>query len=285
MPTMRNVLHDYLTDSHDLQRIAIALAKGNASRGARRLDLRRPGTWEFSGFSQNGEDGILDVLLSHLPAASRDCLEIGAADGVQNNTTWLALTQLYRVVMVEGDPARSAKAQRLLGASAIATSFACRFVTRDNAAELISLVGSATPDLLSLDIDGNDWYVAQALLRAGMRPKIIAVEYNSTFGPERSVTIPYAADFDYTRAHPTRLYYGASLRAWHTLFEAQGYRFVTVDRNGVNAFFADPAAIDRAFLDAVEPLAWAENVYQVRACGARGEAQYALIREMEVVAV
>ncbi|MGE4240230.1 hypothetical protein [Ramlibacter sp.] len=282
---MRNLLRDYLTDSHDLQRIAIAIAKGHASRSARRLDPRRPPTWEFSGFSQNGEDGILDVLLASLRAPTRDCLEIGAADGVQNNTTWLALTQLYRCVMVEGNPALSAKARRLLGASAIAASFENRFVTRDNAAELIALVGNASPDLLSLDIDGIDWHVAQALLRAGLRPKVVAVEYNSTFGPERSVTIPYAADFDYGRAHATRLYYGASLRAWRSLFEPQGYRFVTVDRNGVNAFFADPAALEDGFLDAVQPHAWAENVYQVRTSGARGEAQFALIRDMELLEV
>ncbi|HSB19970.1 MAG TPA: hypothetical protein VLD85_08190, partial [Anaeromyxobacteraceae bacterium] len=55
----------------DRQRIAIALARGGAMMQARRIDLSRPGTWEFSGFSQNGEDGILDVLRSQLTSSNR----------------------------------------------------------------------------------------------------------------------------------------------------------------------------------------------------------------------
>ena len=55
---------DYLIDYKDRQRIAIALAKGGTSKLSREIDLRDPLTWEFSGFSQNGEDGIIDVLRS-----------------------------------------------------------------------------------------------------------------------------------------------------------------------------------------------------------------------------
>ena len=55
-------LFNYLLDVRDRQRINIALSKGAAMMHARNIDLTQPGTWEFSGFSQNGEDGILDVL-------------------------------------------------------------------------------------------------------------------------------------------------------------------------------------------------------------------------------
>lgn len=282
---MRNILHDYLTDLADAQRVALAVTKGMAGRSLRRVDERHPSTWEFSGFSQNGEDGILDVLRSRLLEPGRDFLEIGAANGVQNNTSWLMVTEQYHGVMVEGNPALSAKAARLLANCGIGVQFVQRFVTRENAAELAGLCPTQQPDVFSLDIDGNDYYIADALLKAGLRPKIVVLEYNSVYGPERSVTIPYAAEFDYRRAHPTNLYYGVSLKGWQALWGAAGYRFVTVDRCGVNAVFADPAAFQPGFLDAVVPLTWAENAYQVRASGRRGEAQYDLIRSMAVVDV
>jgi len=282
---MRNILHDYLTDLHDFQRIAIAIAKGGVAREAREIDLTQPSTWEFSGFSQNGEDGIIDILKSALREPNRYFLEIGSADGVQNNTTWLLVSQQYHGVMVEGDPAKSAKARRLLAGCGIGVRFESRFVTRENAEELLQLCAHAQPDLFSLDIDGNDYYIAQALLNARLRPKIVIVEYNSIFGPQRSVTIPYSPDFDYRKANPTRLYYGVSLGAWQKLFGAAGYRFVTVERNGVNAIFADPAQFRSGFLDAVKALNYAENTYQVSASGKRGEEQFALIRGLELVEV
>lgn len=282
---MRNILYDYLTDLHDYQRVAISIAKGHAARGLRRPDPAHPGTWEFSGFSQNGEDGVIDVLRSALRQPSRDFLEIGAADGVQNNTSWLLVTEQYHGVMVEGSPALSAKSKRLLSGCGIGVQFANRFVTRENAAELLALCDGRTPDVFSLDIDGNDYYVARALLDAGLRPKIVVLEYNSAFGPERSVTIPYTPSFDYRAAHPSQLYYGVSLRGWQNLFTAAGYRFVTVERNGVNAFFADPAQFVPGFLEGLQPLAWAENTYQVRVSGKRGEEQYAVIGALKTVEV
>lgn len=282
---MRNIFHDYLTDLHDFQRVAIAIAKGTAARAARSIDLKHPATWEFSGFSQNGEDGIIDVLRSALLRPSRDFIEIGSADGVQNNSSWLFVTEQYRGLMVEGNAAKSAKARRLLAGCGIGARFEPRFVMRDNVAELLALCPQMQPDLLSLDIDGNDYHVADALLTAGLRPKIAVVEYNSVFGPRRSVTIPYAPAFDYQRAHPSHLYYGVSLGAWRNLFGRAGYHFVTVERNGVNAIFADMSQFPAAFLEAVVPLPYAENYYQVGVTGKRGEEQYALISAMALLEV
>jgi len=282
---MLNTLHDYLTDLHDLQRIGIALARGAAARESRRIDLAAPASWEFSGFSQNGEDGLIDVLRSQLRTGNRFFLEIGAANGVQNNSSWLMTTQGFHGVMVEGNAAFSAKARRLFATNAIGVDFVSRFVTRDNAAALLDLCETREPEVFSLDIDGIDYYVAQALLAAGLRPRIVVVEYNSVFGPERSVTVPYQAAFDRERAHASGLYYGVSLAAWRSFFGGAGYRFVTVDSNGVNAVFVDPAHFDAAFLDRIVPLQWAENAYQVRASGLRGEAQFDLVAKLPLESV
>lgn len=282
---MRNFLFDFLTDLRDRQRVTIAIAKGSAARVARKIDLKYPATWEFSGFSQNGEDGIIDVLKSALLHSNLFFFEIGSADGVQNNTSWLLTTGQYNGLLVEGNKQMSEKSRRLLSDSNIASRFESRFVTRENVGELLSLCSHRDPDLFSLDIDGNDYYVAHALFNRGLRPKIVVVEYNSAFGPDRSVTIPYTPDFNYRKAHPKQLYYGVSLRAWQKFLAGIGYRFVTVDRNGVNAFFVDPTQYQPGFLEDIVPLAYAENRYQVLATGRRGEDQYALIGGLELIEI
>lgn len=280
---LRRIRH-YFEAVEDRQRIAIALARG-ARMAARRVDLREPASWELSACSQNGEDGVLDVLRSQLHAPGRSFIEIGAADGIQNNSAWLALAEGCAGLMVEGDAHRVARARRLLPLYAVGVEMHAQFVTRDNAAALVERAPYRDPDVCSLDIDGNDHAIAAALLAAGLRPKIWVVEYNSTFGPERRVCIPYREDFDYARAHPTRLYYGVSLAGWRAWFAAQGYRFVTVERNGVNAFFADPAAFVPGFLDAVQGLQWAENRYQWVRFRTPWQAQYQHIAELPLQAL
>src|SRR5258708_29993720 len=95
---------NYLLDMRDRQRIIIALTKGAAMMHARNIDLTRPATWEFSGFSQNGEDGILDVLRRQLRSSNRYFIEIGAADGIDNNTAWLVVAEKYGGFMIESKP-------------------------------------------------------------------------------------------------------------------------------------------------------------------------------------
>jgi len=278
-------LRNYLFDLRDRGRIAIALARAGAMLQARQVDLARPGTWEFCGFSQNGEDGILQVLRSRLRAPSRDFIEVGAGDGVENNTAWLAVAEKYSGLMVEGDAHCADRARRVM--RAVNLSVECRrlFVTRENAAGLVPRAPRNAPDVLSLDIDGNDYYVARALLDAGLRPKIAVVEYNSVFGPERRMTIEYREGFDFKRAHETELYYGVSLAGWRACFEGYGYRFVTVERNGANAFFADPAQFDTGFLDGVRGLAFAESQYQLRKFGVPSEEQFRLIASQKFVTI
>ena len=265
-------------------RLAFALARGGAMMHARRLDPADPGTWEFAGFSQNGEDGILDVLRRHLLAPNRYCIEIGASDGLENNTAWLLLAEQYAGLLVEGDPEKSKQSRRLL-TYGVGIECAQMFVTRDSVPALRALAWRADPDVFSLDIDGMDYHVAGALFDGGFRPAIFVVEYNAVFGPERPLTVPYRPDFDCARAHPTALAYGVSIAGWRRFFEPRGYRFVTVNRHGVNAFFVDPTRVDRAFLDGVRGLPYAENLFQYRKFHRSSEEQFALIADQPFVAI
>ncbi len=265
-------------------RLAFAMARGGAMMQARRIDPADPGTWEFSGFSQNGEDGILDVLRRHLVAANRYCIEIGASDGLENNTAWLLLAEQYAGLLIEGDPEKSQRSRRLMQ---YGVGIECHpmFVTRESVAAIRALAWRPDPDVFSLDIDGMDYHVAEALFEGGFRPAIFVVEYNAVFGPERSMTVPYRPDFDSSTAHPTHLAYGVSIAAWRKFFERRGYRFVTVNRHGVNAFFADPQRLDAGFLERVRGLPYAENLFQYRKFHRPSEAQFALIADQPFVTV
>lgn len=272
------------SESTDRQRIAIALAKGGAMMHARRVDPANPATWEFSGFSQNGEDGILDVLRGRLLRSNRYCIEIGASDGIECNTAWLLVAEQYSGLMIEGDPELAKRCRRMARYS-IGAECHQMFVTRESIPALKALAWHDDPDVLSLDIDGVDYHVAEALLDGGFRPRIVLVEYNAAFGPERSLTVPYRPDFSFAEAHPSRLYYGVSIAGWRRFFERRGYRFITVNRHGVNAFFVDPACFEPGFLAGVRGLAFAENLFQYRALRLPCDGQFALIADQPFVTI
>jgi hypothetical protein len=278
-------LYNYMLDVRDRQRIAIGLSKGAAAMLARHVDLRRPASWEFSGFSQNGEDGILGVLRDQLKEQNRYFIEIGAADGIDNNSAWLVMTAKYNGIMIDGNPRLIARARRIVANYSVGTECQHMFVTAASAPVLKSLALHHDPDVFSLDIDGNDYYVAKAILEVGFRPKIFVVEYNSVFGPERSVTIPYRDDFVFGDAHASQLYYGVSISGWRRFFAEHGYRFITVDRNGVNGFFVDPVHVSQEFLEQVTPLTFAENQYQLGEFRRPSESQFELISGQPLVTI
>jgi hypothetical protein len=112
----------------------------------------------------------------------------------------------------------------------------CAFVTRDNVNELLLRNGiRGDIGLFSLDIDGNDYWVWDAL--SCVSPEIVVCEYNSLFGPRRQVTIPYQEDFVREKAHYSHLYFGASIAALHALAERKGYSLVGSNTAGCNLFF------------------------------------------------
>lgn len=273
-------LLNYLLDLRIRQKIIIGLSKGAAMMAARNIDLTRPATWEFSGFSQNGEDGILDVLRKQLSDSNRYFIEIGSADGIENNSAWLVVAEKYDGLMIDGNIKLVASANRIVVPYSIGAESKSIFVTRENVNDLKKLAFHLDPDVFSLDIDGNDFYIAEALVNGGFRPKIFVVEYNSAYGPVRNATVEYRDDFVFSTAHPTQLYYGVSIMGWRKFFEQHGYQFVTVDRNGVNAFFVDPRYYKVSFLAGIQGLAFAENKYQLRKFRVSHDKQFQLISEL-----
>ncbi len=275
----------FLKSLRSMQRVNMALARGAATCSLRAIDLSDPATWEFSGFSQNGEDGIIDLLTRRIKEPNRYFIEIGASDALENNTTWLAVARRYSGIWIEGDKSTSQWCSYLFTALNYGVDSVCMFVTKENVEYLKKQSLHANPDVFSLDIDGNDYYIADAVLSAEMRPKIFIVEYNSTFGPEMSVTIPYRDDFRNNRAYGENLYYGCSIAAWKNLFARFGYYFVGVDTNGVNGIFVDPAEFDTEFLQNINRRNFAENFAQLREYKSGWVKQFELISNRELVII
>lgn len=273
----------YLKQVRSLQRINMALSRGGAAGVLRDLDPRKPLSWEFSGFSQNGEDGLLDFLTRRIIKPNRYFIEIGASDGIENNTAWLAIARRFNGIWIEGDPTVSEWCKYLFTSLNYGVESLNMFVTRESAGELKKLALYQDPDVFSLDIDGNDYYVAEAVLASGLKPKIFIVEYNSAFGPEKCVTIPYREDFRILRDSGENLYYGCSIGAWKKLFARHGYSFVTADSNGVNALFLNPAEFDAGFVRELKGLDFAENFSQLREYRTAWQGQLALLRGRELV--
>ena len=159
------------------------------------------------------------------------------------------------------------------------------FVNKDNISEIFQRCLYKDMDFLCIDIDGNDYYLLKLFLESGFSPSVICVEYNSTYGPDRSITIKYADDFCYSQAHESMLYYGVSVSAWKKFLASHGYTFITCDSRGVNAFFAKTDRFDDEFLSRIDGLAYQENFYELKRFKAPHYERFKLIENMDFVEV
>jgi hypothetical protein len=191
---------------------------------------------EFTVFSQFGEDGILQYLTQRVPLSTRYFVEFGVEDYLESNTRFLLINDNWSGLVLDSEPRfiESIRQDPWLWRYDLTAS--CTFVTRDNIDETLR-TQVPTPDvgLLSIDLDGNDYWVWQAIV--SIRPRIVVCEYNSLFGATHAVTVPYDASFSRGRAHFSHLYFGASLPALCRLATAKGYDFVGCNSKGTNAFF------------------------------------------------
>ena len=252
------------------------IARGNASSCLRQLDEKNPHTWEFSGFSQNGEDGIIDFLTRKLKSENKYFVEIGASNGLENNSAWLASVRKYSGLMIDGSSEAINKAKLIQ--HNLGVEYECIFVDAENILTLKNKLLFHNPDVFSLDIDGNDYYLAKTILDSGIRPKIFVVEYNSAYGPHNSLTIEYDKDFYYGKNDDSYIYYGVSITGWKTMFKKHDYHFVGVDSNGVNGFFIDKREFEPEFYNNINVVNYRENFFQLKNFRTTWEAQFNLIR-------
>ena len=195
---------------------------------------------EFRNYSQNGEDGILWYIFSIIGTTSKRCVEICAGSGEQCNTSNLIINHGWTGMLCDGSEANVARGRELFGSHPDTSQFPPRFVhawiTAENVDRLIrdNRFGGEI-DLLSLDIDGVDYWIWNAIHVAS--PRVVIAEIQAIWGGERSVTVPYSPDFQAGFHKGFGIYSGASLPAFVKLAAKKGYRLVAAQRYGYNAVF------------------------------------------------
>lgn len=191
---------------------------------------------EFQVFSQFGDDGILQYLIEQTCPDVKKFIEFGVENYTEANTLFLLLNNNWSGLIIDGNPANIDFVRRSPWFWRQDLQAVAKFVDRDNINELFEEAGfTGEIGLLSVDIDGNDYWVWEAI--NVVDPVLVTVEYNSVFGAEDAITIPYDAAFYRTKAHPSNLYWGTSLKALCLLAEKKGYAFVGCNSDGNNAHF------------------------------------------------
>jgi hypothetical protein len=184
-------------------------------------------------FSESDEDGIIAEIFRRIGAENRVFFEFGVGDGLGNNTLSLLLGG-WRGFWIEGSAEFVAAIQTNIreyiesGRLRVLQSF----ITKDNINDLIrKLDMPPSIDLLSIDIDGNDYWVWQAI--EAVSPRVVVIEYNATLRPTHSIVMKYNAANQWNGTN----YMGASLAALEKLGRLKGYDLVGCNYTGVNAFF------------------------------------------------
>lgn len=211
---------------------------------------------EFKVFSQFGEDGILQYLIRHTCITQKEkiFIEFGVENYTESNTRFLLINDNWRGLIIDGniDNINQCKASNIYWKHNLTAVDA--FIDSSNINRIFTDAGFLGEiGILSIDIDGNDFWVWEAI--NVVNPIIVVCEYNSVFGSETAVTVPYDPTFVRTEAHYSNLYFGCSLKALEILAKNKGYALVGCTSAGNNAFFV---RLDR--LNNIKPLS-AEDAY------------------------
>lgn len=201
-------------------------------RRAHPIGLRDAGLRVFSQFE---EDGILLAIFAAIGTTNRTFVDIGSGDGINSNCANLAVNFGWHGLFIDGDAGNITRGRAWYAGHPdtwlYPPTFMQSFVTRENINDTIQSAGFGGPiDLLSLDIDGNDYWIWDTL--TAVQPRVVIVEANDALGND-PVTVPYDPNF----SHAGDEYFGASASAFCHLAREKGYRLVGANRFGFNLIF------------------------------------------------
>ena len=217
-------------------RALLLSAKQNIMRNRERERIPSLCDVELQVYSQWGEDGIIDWLIHALPPMPEIFIEFGVENYQEANTRYLLQNRNWRGLIIDGSKEHMDAVRHediYYRHDLTATS---RFITKENINAIFAANGfSGDIGILSVDIDGNDYWVWEAI--HNVNPVIVICEYIAVFGDMHPISIPYAADFTRHAAHHSGQYAGASIKAFIHLAERKGYSLVGTTSQGLNAFF------------------------------------------------
>ena len=188
----------------------------------------------YSLFSQSDEDSIIDEIIERLNIRDGKFLELGVGNGLQNNTLNL-LSQNWSGYWIGAEELAFNPGSKL--------KFLKKWITKDNILKILkneinNITEKYSIDLISIDLDGNDYYIWESLLSKGVHPKIIVSEYNGLLGPKAEWIMPYQENFFWKKYRS--MYFGASFKSYLKLFEKFNYFPICCNTDtGVNIFLVE----------------------------------------------
>ncbi len=207
--------------------------------------------FEFKVFSQFGEDGLIQFLIKNLNISSKKFIEFGVENYEEANTRFLLENNNWSGLIIDSskDNIEFIKKQNYFWKYNI--SAVNEFITKENINNIIKenkFEGEI--GILSIDIDGNDYWIWNAI--EIVKPEIVIIEYNARLGSKLSLTIPYKSNFNRMK-NIRKNNYGASLNALNKLAEKKGYKLIGTNSNGNNAFFVREDKIQNSKIKTQEP--------------------------------
>jgi len=230
----------------------------NYSAGIRNSTVRSApylDSFGYKVYSQNDEDGIISEIFKRIGTTNKIFIEFGVQDGLESNGHFL-LFNGWRGLWIDGCK-KNLKKLRGYFQEPISTKQLTAveaFITVDNINDLISRNGfNGEIDLLSIDIDGNDYWIWQAI--KCIQPRVVVIEYNAKFPPP----CEWIMEYDQNHIWDGSDNYGASLKSLELLGDKLGYRLVGTNICGVNAFFVKKELAKDLFPDPPT----SENLYNM----------------------
>lgn len=244
---VRELFRDVRKNKRDNEQIRLLIG----SMLSKNIDLNKSyRDAEFKIFSQFGDDGIIQFLIKKLNISVEKFVEFGVEDYRESNTRFLLMHNDWQGLVIDGSKSQVELIKNDPMYWRHDLTAVHSFITAENINQILldnNFKGKV--GILSIDIDGNDYWVWQAI--TVVDADIVIVEYNGIFGSERAITVPYKPDFDRVSAHYSGLYFGASLQALCELGSKKGYAFIGSNRAGNNAYFLKKEIVGG--LDIVSP--------------------------------
>lgn len=187
----------------------------------------------YKSYSQNDEDGIIEEIFNRVGTTNKVFVEFGVENGLESNAH-LLLFKGFSGLWIEGSEefysSLCGKFHPVIEMGQL--QVICEFITKENINDLIERAGiHGEIDLLSIDLDGNDYYIWDAI--DIVKPRVVVIEYNGKFPP----SVEWVMAYDENHIWDGTDWHGASLKALENLGRKKGYQLVGTGINGANAYF------------------------------------------------
>ncbi|MES2764665.1 MAG: hypothetical protein V4642_02275 [Bacteroidota bacterium] len=217
-------------------------------------DPKKLNKYEFQVYSQNGEDGIIEEIFKRIGTTNKFFIEFGVDNGLENNTAYLLLKD-WSGLWIDGNPNFISTIREKYGFLIDQKKLFVKnaFINAENIESLFKEAGAPQEfDLISIDIDQNDYWVWKGI--TNYNPRVVVIEYNALIRPNTKFVVEY----DAAKMWNQSMFHNASLQSLEILGKEKGYSLVGCNFVGANAFFVRNDLLKDLF---AEPFT-AENHYE-----------------------